>query len=112
MTLWYRAPEILLGTDVYSPCVDMWSVGTVFAEMVLGRPLWSDDCQIGQLMAIFRTLGTPKDHIWPETTCLPDFNVAWPDWPPKKLETVFPTLDSVGRDLMKVGRWVLFPRIL
>lgn len=34
VTLWYRAPEVLLGTTHYSPAVDMWSVACIFAELV------------------------------------------------------------------------------
>lgn len=40
VTLWYRAPELLLGSQKYNDTVDMWSVGCVFAEMYLGRTLF------------------------------------------------------------------------
>ncbi len=43
MTLWYRAPEILLGTKHYSTPVDVWSIGCIFAEMINGRPLFPGD---------------------------------------------------------------------
>ena len=47
VTLWYRAPEILLGGKHYSVGVDMWSIGTIFAEMAnKGRPLWVGDCEV------------------------------------------------------------------
>lgn len=49
VTLWYRAPEILLGQKAYAPGVDMWSVGTIFAEMVTKRPLWPGDSEIDEL---------------------------------------------------------------
>lgn len=39
VTLWYRAPEILLGNDKYSKQIDMWSVGCIFAELLLRDPL-------------------------------------------------------------------------
>jgi serine/threonine protein kinase len=54
VTLWYRAPEILLGQSVYAPPVDMWSVGTIFAEMVNKKPLWRGDSEIDQIFKIFR----------------------------------------------------------
>lgn len=54
MTLWYRAPEILLGQKRYSTPVDMWSVGCIFAELVTKRPLFAGDCEIDQLFRIFR----------------------------------------------------------
>lgn len=40
VTLWYRAPEILMGSKHYSTAVDMWSIGCIFAEMVLKKPLF------------------------------------------------------------------------
>lgn len=43
MTLWYRAPEILLGAKHYSTPVDIWSIGCIFAEMINGRPLFPGD---------------------------------------------------------------------
>ena len=58
VTLWYRAPEILLGQEVYSPPVDIWSVGVIFAEMVLKKPLFPGDSEIDQLYRIFRWVST------------------------------------------------------
>lgn len=40
VTLWYRAPEILLGSSKYSCPVDIWSIGCIFAEMVTRKPLF------------------------------------------------------------------------
>ena len=54
VTLWYRAPEILLGEAVYEPSVDMWSVGAMFAEMVNKKALWRGDSEIDELFKIFR----------------------------------------------------------
>lgn len=73
VTLWYRAPEILLGQVIYTPSVDIWSVGCIYAEMLLGRPLFEGDCEIGQLFKIFQVLGTPNESIWPGVTSLPEY---------------------------------------
>lgn len=54
VTLWYRAPEILLGSRHYSTPVDVWSVGCIFAEMVNQRPLFPGDSEIDELFKIFR----------------------------------------------------------
>lgn len=54
MTLWYRAPEILLGCREYATPVDMWSVGCIFSELVTRRPLFPGDSEIDQLFRIFR----------------------------------------------------------
>ncbi|KAH8945248.1 hypothetical protein BDL97_12G031200 [Sphagnum fallax] len=85
VTLWYRAPEILLGSRHYSTPVDVWSVGCIFAEMVNQRPLFPGDSEIDELFKIFRTLGTPNEETWPGVTSLPDFKSAFPKWPPKGL---------------------------
>jgi cyclin-dependent kinase len=55
VTLWYRAPEVLLGSRHYSTAIDMWSVGCIVAEMVLqGHPLFPGDSEIDQIFKIFR----------------------------------------------------------
>ncbi|CAL5359181.1 unnamed protein product [Camellia sinensis] len=100
VTLWYRAPEILLGSRHYSTPVDVWSVGCIFAEMVNQRPLFPGDSEIDELFKIFRVLGTPNEDTWPGVTSLPDFKSAFPKWPSKDLASVVPNLDSVGVDLL------------
>lgn len=40
ITLWYRPPELLLGVDKYGPEIDMWSVGCIFAELLVGKPIF------------------------------------------------------------------------
>lgn len=54
VTLWYRAPEILLGSKSYALPIDMWSVGTIFAEMITKRPLFPGDSEIDEIYKIFR----------------------------------------------------------
>ena len=55
MTLWYRAPEVLLGSRHYSTGIDMWSVGCIFAEMIMrGHPLFPGDSEIDQIFKIFQ----------------------------------------------------------
>ena len=65
VTLWYRAPEILLGTEVYTEAVDMWSIGCIFAEIFQGTPLFPGDSEIGQTLKIFHKLGTPTEQTFP-----------------------------------------------
>nr|XP_019705835.1 cell division control protein 2 homolog A isoform X2 [Elaeis guineensis] len=100
VTLWYRAPEILLGSRHYSTPVDVWSVGCIFAEMVNQKPLFPGDSEIDELFKIFRVLGTPNEETWPGVTSLPDFKSAFPKWPPKDLATVVPNLEPAGVDLL------------
>jgi serine/threonine protein kinase len=63
VTLWYRAPEILLGAQQYDTAVDIWSVGCIFAEMASGVPLLPGDSQIDELFRIFRLCGTPTEEV-------------------------------------------------
>ncbi len=54
VTLWYRSPEILLGSKHYSTAVDIWSVGCIFAEMANRHPLFPGDSEIDEIFRIFR----------------------------------------------------------
>lgn len=54
VTLWYRAPEVLLGSQKYSTPVDIWSIACIFAEMITKVPLFHGDSEIDQLFRIFR----------------------------------------------------------
>lgn len=65
-SLWYRAPEILLGETCYGSAVDVWSFGCIFAEWLqMGEPLFQGQSEPAQVDAIFRLLGTPSEHSWP-----------------------------------------------
>jgi len=101
VTLWYRAPEILLGSKVYSFPVDVWSLGCIFAELVTLKPLFPGDSEIDQLFRIFRMLGTPCEVIWPGVTDLPDYKPLFPKWTPQSLEMQLGSLDRQGRDLLR-----------
>ncbi|PWA03262.1 hypothetical protein BB558_000579 [Smittium angustum] len=61
VTLWYRAPDILMGSRMYGEDIDMWSVGCIFAEMVTGRPMFPGVSVNDELLRIFKILGTPID---------------------------------------------------
>uniref|UniRef100_H3AGI8 cyclin-dependent kinase n=1 Tax=Latimeria chalumnae TaxID=7897 RepID=H3AGI8_LATCH len=146
VTLWYRAPEILLGCKYYSTAVDIWSIGCIFAEMFLfcfvliccgtfkenkrflkktllnfvkieasqslklriflsplkitGRPLFPGDSEIDQLFRIFRTLGTPNESVWPGVTHLPDYKANFPQWCKQDVNTIVPSLNADGKDLL------------
>ncbi|XP_058073358.1 cell division control protein 2 homolog D [Magnolia sinica] len=99
LTLWYRAPEILLGATHYSTPVDMWSVGCIFAELVTTQPLFPGDSELQQLLHIFRLLGTPNEDVWPGISQLPDWH-EYPQWRPQSLSSAVPNLDADGLDLL------------
>jgi cell division cycle 2-like protein len=65
VTLWYRAPELLLGTKNYSEKIDIWSIGCIFAELILREPLMAGKNEMDQLACIFRVLGNPTDERFP-----------------------------------------------
>ncbi|NWR31814.1 CDK3 kinase, partial [Tachuris rubrigastra] len=100
VTLWYRAPEILLGCRYYSTPVDIWSIGCIFAEMMTRKALFPGDSEIDQLFQIFRILGTPTEVTWPGVTQLPDYKGSFPRWPKKEMKDIVPNLDRDGRDLL------------
>lgn len=101
VTLWYRAPEILLGCKTYALPVDIWAVGTILAEMVTKRPLFPGDSEIDELFKIFRILGTPNEEVWPGVTGLQDWNTDFPVWPALLLSRWCPGLSDTGVDLLE-----------
>jgi cyclin-dependent kinase len=102
VTLWYRAPEVLLGSRHYSTAVDMWSVGCIFAEMVLqGHPLFPGDSEIDQIFKIFQILGTPNEEVWQGVSKLPDYKATFPQWSRQDVAHIIPALDEVGLDILK-----------
>jgi len=101
VTLWYRSPEILLGSRHYSTPVDVWSCGCIFAEMAAGRALFMGDSEIDQIFKIFQVLGTPNDQNWPGVSSLPDFKPNFPQWTGIGLQAKVPNLDAAGLDLLQ-----------
>jgi len=99
VTLWYRAPEILLGAKLYSTPVDIWSVGCIFAELVTKNPLFPGDSEIDELFRIFRTLGTPTEVTWPGVSSLPEYKPQFPQFEAQSLHKLI-NLDPIGLDLL------------
>lgn len=101
VTLWYRAPEVLLGSPRYSTPVDIWSIGCIFAEMASRRPVFRGDSEIDQLFRIFRTLSTPNENSWPGVSQLPDYKTSFPSWHTNVLPQTVKNLDDTGLDLLQ-----------
>ncbi|KAL6999306.1 Cyclin-dependent kinase B2-2 [Sarracenia purpurea var. burkii] len=122
LTLWYRAPEVLLGATHYSTAVDMCftklnehfyhlctSVHIAFfkfflfhltlAELVTKQALFPGDSELQQLLHIFRLLGTPNEEVWPGVSKLRNWH-EYPQWSPQKLSSTVPNLDEDGLDLL------------
>ena len=68
----YRAPELLLGQNVDDDAVDMWAVGCIFAEMVLGEPLFQGRDELSQLGKICEVMGRITKEQWPTVEELPN----------------------------------------
>ncbi|XP_055710391.1 cyclin-dependent kinase 1 [Phlebotomus papatasi] len=101
VTLWYRAPEILLGSKRYSCPVDIWSIGCIFAEMATRKPLFQGDSEIDQLFRMFRVLQTPTEEIWPGVTSLPDYKATFPCWTQNQLANQVKNISDSGLDLLQ-----------
>lgn len=102
VTLWYRAPELLLGVKEYSTPIDMWSVGCIFAEFLTMKALWPGKSEIDQLNRIFKDLGTPNEKIWPGVSELPGMKkCTFTEHPYNTLRKTFGSyLSDSGFDLL------------
>lgn len=82
VTLWYRAPELLLGAKHYTKAVDLWAVGCIFAEIINTRELFcgkevegsNAPFQKDQLDKIFKVLGMPSPQTWEGLDNLPEYS--------------------------------------
>jgi cell division cycle 2-like protein len=71
VTLWYRAPELLLGAETYGPAIDNWACGCVLGELMRHSPLMPGRDEHEQVQLIFALLGVPNEQTWPGVTSLP-----------------------------------------
>lgn len=72
VTLWYRAPELLLGATRYGSEIDMWSIGCIFAELITKEPIMQGKNEVDQLSLIFTLCGLPSENTWPGFYRLPN----------------------------------------
>ena len=101
VTLWYRAPDVLMGSRKYSTPVDLWSVGCIFGEMSSSRPLFPGTSDADQLIRIFKVLGTPNESTWPSMVHLPEYRPdTYGEYEPKGLKSIVPRLCDQGIDLL------------
>ena len=71
ITRWYRPPELLFGAKHYSGAVDIWSVGLVFAELIIRTPYIAGDTEVQQISLVCQAVGTPNEDNWPGVSKLP-----------------------------------------
>lgn len=97
VTLWYRAPELLLQATIQTTAIDMWALGCILGELLGHKPLLPGTTEIAQLELIVDLLGTPSDAIWPEFSALPALQLfSLKQQPYNNLKQRFPWLSSAG----------------
>lgn len=102
-TRWYRAPEILLGSNKYTKGVDMWSMGCILGELLLGKPVFPGSSTLNQLERVMELIGKPTQDDIDSLDC-PLAGTMLESLPPirqKKLRDVFPTASDDAIDLMR-----------
>lgn len=102
ITLWYRPPELLMGSTKYTPAVDMWSVGCIFAELLNGKPILPGRNESEQFHKICELCGSPDETNWPRVSQLPYYNQFKPERPVKRrVKDVFKHFDRHALDLLE-----------
>lgn len=102
VSLWYRAPEIILGSEDYFIGVDMWSMGCIFAELLTLKPLFYCKDEKEALDLAFRILGSPSPMHVPSLLKFKDYEkYRLPFYPvPPSLSSFFPNVGPVALDLL------------
>jgi len=101
VTLWYRAPDILLGSKNYSTSIDIWSIGCIFVEMVNQKPLFPGSSEQDELKKIFKVMGTPDPAKWPGLAELPEWKPEnFEKYPGESLSKICPKMDADALDLL------------
>ncbi|XP_011371537.1 serine/threonine-protein kinase MAK isoform X1 [Pteropus vampyrus] len=100
-TRWYRAPEVLLRSSVYSSPIDVWAVGSIMGELYTLRPLFPGTSEVDEIFKICQVLGTPKKSDWPEGYHLASsMNFRFPQCVPINLKTLIPNASNEAIQLM------------
>lgn len=102
VTLWYRAPDVLLGSRTYNTSIDIWSAGCIMAEMYSGRPLFPGTTNEDQLQKIFRLMGTPSERTWPGISQFPEYRPSPSNhsFYTQDLRNILPGMEPAGIDLL------------
>ncbi|KAJ9176221.1 hypothetical protein P3X46_011559 [Hevea brasiliensis] len=112
VTLWYRAPELLLGAKQYSTAIDMWSLGCIMAELLSKEPMFNGKTEFDQLDKIFRMLGTPNETIWPGFSKLPGVKVNFVKHQYNLLRKKFPATSFTGSPVLSDSGFDLLNKLL
>jgi len=100
VTLWYRPPELFFGAVSHTTAIDMWSVGCIFAELILGKPLFSAEGELAMISAIFNLCGHPTMATWSGFFELPQAAL----WRPSKQQQQQPSAQVDSSDPLATVR--------
>ena len=102
-TRWYRAPEILLGSNNYTKSADMWSVGCILAELLLGKPFFPGTSTLNQLDRVMEVTGRPnkEDIVALNSPVAQTMLESLPTTKTKKIRDIFPTASDEAIDMMQ-----------
>lgn len=101
VTLWYRAPELLLYSPVQTTAIDMWAAGCILGELFLHKPLFPGTTEIQQLELIIEVLGTPNEQIWEGFSGLPVLkNVILKHQPYNNIKQIYSWLSASGLQIL------------
>eukprot|EP00330_Aristerostoma_sp_ATCC50986_P000806 CAMPEP_0114591976 /NCGR_PEP_ID=MMETSP0125-20121206/13921_1 /TAXON_ID=485358 ORGANISM="Aristerostoma sp., Strain ATCC 50986" /NCGR_SAMPLE_ID=MMETSP0125 /ASSEMBLY_ACC=CAM_ASM_000245 /LENGTH=304 /DNA_ID=CAMNT_0001790395 /DNA_START=48 /DNA_END=962 /DNA_ORIENTATION=- len=101
VTLWYRAPDILLGSKNYSTSIDIWSIGCIFVEMLNLKPLFPGSSEQDQVKKIFKVMGTPDPEKWPGLNELSEWKAEnFEKHTAEPLSKICPKMPEDGLDLL------------
>eukprot|EP01113_Clastostelium_recurvatum_P043568 TRINITY_DN7230_c0_g1_i1.p1 TRINITY_DN7230_c0_g1~~TRINITY_DN7230_c0_g1_i1.p1 ORF type:complete len:568 (+),score=118.16 TRINITY_DN7230_c0_g1_i1:176-1879(+) len=102
VSLYYRPPELLLGSHQYGAEIDVWSVGCILVEMINQKYLFAGESDEHQLELICRVFGTPTEETWPGVTQMPNWKQAAKfSYAPQDLHALLPALTPDCLDLVK-----------
>ncbi|TRX95311.1 hypothetical protein FHL15_003642 [Xylaria flabelliformis] len=101
VTRWYRPPELLLHLKRYTTAIDMWGVGCVFGEMLVGKPILAGESDAHQLEIIFDLVGSPTEENMPGWKQLPGAESLTPRPRPGSLPSRFREHGPVAISLLK-----------
>jgi len=106
-TLWYRAPEVLLGCSNYGPPIDVWALGCIFAELIIKKALFpanskAEDAHLQQLNLIIDQLGTPSiEDLADIPVASRNFILSQPHKPSVPIDQRYQIPDKVALNLLK-----------
>ncbi|KAG6484923.1 hypothetical protein ZIOFF_053448 [Zingiber officinale] len=100
-TRWYRAPEVLLQSSIYSSAVDMWAMGAIMAELFTLRPLFPGLSEADELFKICNVIGSPNSYSWSEGLQLAEaMKYQFPQFAGIPLSVLIPTASKDAVDLI------------